>query len=231
MMHNILIIGDSLSMVRPDQGVRLTATYAYKLQLELENSVVVNASLRANDSSNVLTANYLYETLQSFKPDLIVYFLGVVDCMPRLFTKKERRIVELLMSVKLVRPLVKAVISYKSKKRFWYTRNKLKQYVTLNQWKNNLDRFISIAGDKIIFVNIPSPGAKLKERNYAVEKIVDEYNSILSIKAQANSCKLLDLNKITRENPNLLLDDGYHISAEAHDLIFKELLAYIKLLG
>ncbi len=229
MIRNILIVGDSLSMVRPDQGIQLTDTYAYKLQLELKKSVVINASLRANDSNNVLTANYIYETLQSFKPDLIVYFLGVVDCMPRLFTKKEHRIVGLLMAIKLVRPLVKAVIRYKSKKRLWYTKNKLKQYVTLTQWERNLDRFIATADSNIIFVNIPSPGAKLKERNYAIEKIIDEYNSILSTKAKKNSCRLLDLNKITRQNPNLLLDDGYHISSEAHDVIFKELLVYITL--
>lgn len=218
-MHKILLVGDSLSMARLDSGIGFEETYAYLLQNQLKSSIVINASVRANDSQNALSENYVYETLDAVKPDLIVYFLGVVDCMPRLFSRRENLILSLLMARNFLKYLGKLVISYRSKRRYALTKKKLIQYVPIDDWNENLEKFLIKSDGKVIFVNIPYPGKRLISRNYRVEEIVNSYNSCLSEQAKKHGASVVDFNSITKSMPNLLLDDGYHITAEAHKLL------------
>ena len=226
-MHNILLVGDSLSMVRPDFGVAYQDTFAYKLQAELEDSILINASIRANSSQNALTDNYCYETLDAVKPDLVIYFLGVVDCMPRLFSRRQRLLLRLLMATKFLKGLGKLIIAYKSKRRYEFTKKKLIQYVPIKNWNENLERFLIKARSKVIFVNIPFPGQRLVSRNYQIDEIVNNYNSCLSEQAKKHGAMLVDFYGITRESPHLLLEDGYHITVEAHKILTKILLESI----
>lgn len=223
-MHKILLIGDSLSMVRPDSGIKLEDTYAYKMQMKLKNSILINASLRANNSANILTDNYCYETLDAFNPDLIIYFLGIVDCMPRLFTKAERLILRIVMSTKVLNIFGRIIINYRSKRRFNLTKKKLVQFVSISKWDENLEKFIHKIDGKIIFVNIPYPGERLRARNYAVEDIVNKYNRCLLEKARKSGADVVDLHGLTRNDPSLLLEDGYHISSKAHTILSEKLL-------
>lgn len=218
-MHKILVVGDSLSMARLDSGIGFEETYAYLLQNQLKNSIVINASVRANDSKNALSENYVYETLDAIKPDLIVYFLGVVDCMPRLFSRKESLVLKPLMARNFLKNLGKLVISYRSKRRYELTKRKLIQYVPIENWNENLEKFLLKSDGKVIFVNIPYPGERLVSRNYRVEEIVNNYNACLSDQAKKHGASVVDFNSITKSAPNLLLDDGYHITAEAHKIL------------
>ena len=222
-MHKILLVGDSLSMVRPDSGIGLEETYAYMLQKQLKNSLIINASARANSSQAALSDNYSYETLYAFKPDLIIYFLGIVDCMPRLFSKTERLFLRLLMATRFLRGLGKLIIGYRSKRRYAITKKKLIQFVSIDKWNDNLEKFILKTKGKIIFVNIPCPGNRLLSRNYAVDEIVNNYNFCLSEQAKKHDAMLIDFYSITKSFPNLLLEDGYHITVEAHKILSQKL--------
>lgn len=231
-MNKVLIVGDSLSMVRPDQGITHEDIYAYLLQQELNKDgydyFVLNASCRANSSQNAISINYLSETLDSIKPDLIVYFLGIVDCMPRLFSRYQRLLIRAMMSVKLLSKLGKLIISYHSRNRYSLTQRKLIQFVPLNEWKENLERFVEKTSCKIVFVNIPHPGKQLQTRNFEIEKIIKNYNSCLDVIAKNNDAIVLDFYNETLKRPDLLLDDGYHITKDAHHWLNQELLNIIK---
>ncbi len=156
-MHKILLIGDSLSMVRPDVGVLYQDTYVYQLQTQLKDSILINASVRANSSENALTANYCYETLDAVDPDLVIYFLGVVDCMPRLFSRRERLFLRLLMATKFLKNLGKLIIAYRSKRRYALTRKRLIQYVSIKSWGDNLEKFLLKSSFKFRWIKWPDP--------------------------------------------------------------------------
>ncbi|MGP1717949.1 MAG: SGNH/GDSL hydrolase family protein [Methylophilus sp.] len=231
-MNKVLIIGDSLSMVRPDQDIKHEDIYAYLLQQELNNDgynyFVLNASCRANSSQNAVSTNFLCETLDSIKPDLIVYFLGIVDCMPRLFGRYQRLLIRAMMSVKLLRILGKLIISYHSRNRYLFTQRKLIQFVPIDSWKENLEKFVEKTSCKIVFVNIPHPGKQLQTRNFEIEKIIKDYNNCLNVIAENNNAIVLNFYNETFKRPDLLLDDGYHITKNAHQWLTKELLNIIK---
>lgn len=226
-MHKILLVGDSLSMVRPDFGVCYQDTFVYQLQTQLKDAILINASVRANSSQNVLTANYCYETLDAVKPDLVIYFLGVVDCMPRLFSRRERLFLRLLMATKFLKGLGKLIIAYRSKRRYELTKKKLIQFVSINSWNENLERFLLQSSCKVIFVNIPYPGDRLLSRNYQIEDIVNDYNSCLSDQAKKHGAMVVDFHSLTKKYPHLLLEDGYHITVEAHKILTEILLESI----
>lgn len=223
-MNKILVVGDSLSMARLEFGISFDETYAHILHKKLLESIVINASLRANDSRNVLTDNYTYETFQSIKPELVIYFLGIVDCMPRLFTSKERLFLRLLMAIKFLKGIGKYIISYKSKRRYELTKKKLIQFVSLNDWINNLEQAITKSNNRIVFINIPYPGTRLLARNYGILEIVNEYNAALKMQAEKHGLKVIDFYSMTKESPDLLLDDGYHITVKAHQILASKLL-------
>lgn len=214
-------------MVRPDFGVRYQDTYAYLIQTQLKDTVVINASVRANSSQNVLSANYCYDTFDAVSPDLIIYFLGIVDCMPRLFSIKERLLLRLLMATKFLRSIGKFIISYRSKRRYKLTKKRLIQYVPIKIWNENLENFLMKISRKVIFVNIPYPGKRLLSRNYEIEDIVNNYNACLVNQAQKHGATIIDFYTLTKQSPHLLLEDGYHITAEAHKVLSEAILESI----
>lgn len=226
-MHKILLVGDSLSMARLDSGIGFEETYAYLLQIQLKNSIIINASVRANDSQNALSENYSYETLDAVNPDLVIYFLGVVDCMPRLFSRRERLILRLLMATKFLKGLGKLIIAYRSKRRYELTKKRLIQYVPIKSWNENLEKFLLKSSCKVVFVNIPYPGERLLSRNYQIEEIVNNYNSCLSDQAKKHGAMVVDFHSLTKKSPHLLLEDGYHITVEAHKMLTEILLESI----
>jgi len=214
-------------MVRPDFGICYQDTYAYQLQTKIKDSILINASVRANSSQNVLTANYCYETLDAVNPELVIYFLGIVDCMPRLFSRRERLFLRLLMATKFLNGLGKLIIAYRSKRRYAFTKKRLIQFVPINSWNENLERFLLQSSCKVIFVNIPYPGERLLSRNYHIEEIVNNYNSCLSDQAKRHGAMVVDFHSITKKSPHLLLEDGYHITVEAHKMLTEILLESI----
>lgn len=228
-MHKILVIGDSLSMARLDSGIGFEETYAYLLQIKLKDSIVINASVRANNSENTLSENYSYETLDAVKPDLVIIFLGIVDCMPRLFSRNERLLLRFLMAIKFLKGLGKLIIAYRSKRRYELTKRRLIQFVSLENWNVNLEKILLKADGKVIFINIPFPGPQLLSRNYQIEEIVNNYNTCLSDQAKKHGAKVVDFYNITKEYPHLLLEDGYHITIEAHKILTEKLLESIKI--
>lgn len=229
-MKKLLIAGDSLSMSRYRDDVPYDAMYSTLLATRLRDWLVVNGSLRANTSRRVVSIDYQEEYVLPLSPDVVVLQVGIVDCMPRLMSKYERHIVGLMARVRGFRYLARLYISFKSKRRYFFTKNKKIVFVGAPEFRSNIIKFRDLLGGLgcgVIAINIPCPGKRLSDRTFGVDGVVSEYNKIIDEVFCGAGCAIVDLYGMTRSNPSLLQDDGYHIRRECHELIYEEILGKV----
>ena len=227
-MKKFLIVGDSLAMVRPKENVLFLDLYATKLARERPELLVVNGGVRANSSKGILTESYFDEYVSALPPDHVVVHLGIVDCTPRIFHPLERLILDLIGRTKIGKKFSQKVIGFRSQRRFSYTKKKSLSLVSLVQFQANLRQFFAMIRSvnpaaEFTFVNIVHPGVKMVERNFGMLDQIEKYNQVLEAEAQATGSKLIDFFSYTKCNPHVVLDDGYHISTEAHMYLYSEL--------
>lgn len=80
---------------------------------------------------------------------------------------------------------------------------------------------------RFVLINIAMPSATAIERNYSLMERVLQYNRIISEVAVAYGGHVIDFFNITKANPLLFLDDGYHINSEAHAILASEIVRAI----
>ncbi|MBP2201423.1 lysophospholipase L1-like esterase [Methanococcus voltae] len=230
-MKIITILGDSISMVRPNEGISLRELYSYKLQENLGSEYyVVNNAIRGSYAKVQL--NNMEDTVLCNNSEVVIIFFGIVDCFPRLFSRTEKLIMAGLSKFKLD-CINKAIIHIKSKNRYFFTKSQKKVYTRVYDFdKIYSDIILKIekTGCKqIILVNIPSTNEKTKKRNYGVDENIREYNLIISKQLENKKIDLVDLYTITENNPNIILEDGHHISKEGHKILSEILSEKIKI--
>lgn len=227
-MKKILLVGDSISMVRPNEGVFFQDLFITKLNIIFPGNIVVNAALRSNDTQSILKDHFLNEYVHPLSPDIIILQMGIVDASPRIFTKNEKMILSILSKSRLMKPLAKRVIKFRSERRYEFTQKRAVSSVTLSDFKNNLDKFLSICKNDnpnvhFIVINICKPGKFMIERNFGIISQILAYNAVLSDFRDDNNFELIDIYNYTAENPDTLLPDGYHITPKIHLYLFHEL--------
>lgn len=234
-MKTVLVVGDSLSMVRPSDSLCLEQTYPFMLQQQLgADFYVVNASQRANDSSRVVSDNYLSESICAAKAEVIILQLGIVDCTPRLFSEMQKKILAGLRLFSPIRRGVDAYIKRKSLQRYDLTKKKKMVNVSLADFESNIARFFEIArefspGVKFVVINVLYPGQVMLSRNYGLIENVESYNQCLANLVDRFSGRLVNLFEYTRNSPHSVLSDGHHIGNAAHQFIAGEALRAIKI--
>ena len=211
----IIILGDSLALKRPWEGIDEKDTYAYKLK---NHWVIINKSRYANTSFKQLKR--IKPDVSKVKADIFVIQLGIVDCCPRIFTYRQQLFLSLLNI--FFPKLVNFYTNKKSKNRYEKTQKKMIVYTTQNQFRNNMQKIIDAIlqynkPKKIFLVNIAYPSKSLKEKNYNVQNQITQYNNILS-EFQNELISIIDIYSFTKNNPDSLLGDE-HISLTGHDLI------------
>jgi len=88
-MEIITILGDSLDMPRLNENILYKDTYAYKLDSLLGNDyLVINRSRRANTILEQANRQNINDDILSSESEYFIIHLGIVDCAPRLFSKK-----------------------------------------------------------------------------------------------------------------------------------------------
>ncbi len=217
-MKRVVIIGDSLSMPRPNDFILYEDTYPYLLQQRYE---VINRSRRANDTKQQSSEQNLLDDIELLNPDIVIIYLGIVDCAPRLFTKNESRILSLIPSY-----LRNKIVSLFSKKRMLITKIRKISYVDKYMFKKNLLKIIERIGSdrKIIFINIKEC-KKLDEKSFSFNKQIRDYNNIISEFSKKSNVNLIDVNHLNITYP--LLDDNIHISKEMHLCLHDKILDLI----
>lgn len=223
-MLNIIILGDSLALKRPWEGIDEKDTYAYKLK---DYGIIVNKSRYANTTFKQLKK--IKSDISEIQCDIFVIQLGIVDCCPRIFTYNQQRFLSLL---NLFLPqLVNFYIAKKSKNRYEKTRKKMIVFTLPNQFKNNIQKIIDTVflinkPKKILLVNIAHPSISLKEKNFDVQNQIIQYNNILN-EFQNEVISVIDIYSFTKNNPDSLLGDE-HISIKGHDFIFNTIKKFLE---
>lgn len=225
-----IIVGDSLAMVRPDDGIQLRHTYAYLLQQQFAGRVHVhNASRRAQTSRMILESGYFSEEhVRPTEPDLVVLHVGIVDCTPRIFTDRERQALSLLARAPLGAVPAKWLTEFASARRGEVTRRRRITLVPVDEFQSNLRRFVHDVRSgaprcEFQFVEVCCPTGTMAERNYAIVDRVREYNQAARLVVEDVGGVTIPLFAFTRSNPGVLLADGYHLGIEAHTFIAREL--------
>ena len=225
-MKKLLIIGDSLSMSRHEDGIGYEKMYSSLLALAFPSRLIVNASERANSTKRISSSAYLGEYVYPMKPDVAIIQIGVVDCLPRLLTDFQRRAVSLASRLSLTKGLANRYIEHLSKRRLQATEKRPMSLVSLYDFEENLRLFRSALTAKnsearFILITIPCPGKAVTEKSYNADNLVVQYNNILRKIFLHGNSKFVDLYEATKCDMSLLLQDGYHISEFGHEYLFR----------
>ncbi|MCE4538170.1 SGNH/GDSL hydrolase family protein [Pelomonas sp. P7] len=228
----LLIAGDSLSMSRHADGISFEQIYAVRIQRAHPAMLVINGSERANSSRRIASEEYLDEYLRPLAPDHVVIQVGVVDCTPRIFTEGERRLLRLMQRVPLLRAISRAIIRAASRNRAAITRQRNMPMIPLDEFQRHLQAFILEARKaridcSIAIVNIACPSATFLLRNHGALELVERYNAALQTIASEAGSQVIDLFAYTRQHPESLLADGYHINAKAHQFLYEALATHL----
>lgn len=225
----VTMIGDSISMVRPEAGISLLELYTYKLQEKLGGGYyVVARNRRANNTNIQCDPQNIQDDILYNHSRYIVVHLGIVDCAPRLMTRKE----ELLLRLFHFDWLTNFYIGFKSKHRRFFTKLFPWQRVTKEGFRKNLLTLVNLIREKqssclkqVFIINIADTNEINKLRSYNYEKNILEYNEVILsvIRENQDLCLLIDMHKESRENKGILLDDGFHFSIAGHELLANNL--------
>lgn len=214
----VVILGDSLAMPRDEDKVTYENTYAYQLALHEELDVICRA-VRANDTSKQSKEQALYDDIICFRPDIIIIHLGIVDCAPRLFSKKHIFFLSFFPSW-----FKKKYMDFFSKYRPFFTRRLPKVYVKKEQFEKNIVKIMSVCRDftdEIYCISISDTNKNNKIRSYGFSNNIETYNDILKAVSLKNNVIFFDL--FNEMQASYLLDDGIHLTPIGHKKIYEEL--------
>jgi acyl-CoA thioesterase-1 len=237
----ILIFGDSLSLPRRihnHKGVLYDIltyhdTYISKLtNYFLEFNFVTIA--RGGQTSEILNVTELvdinnqkklYLDIGEYNPSLIIIFLGIVDCAPRLFTRNESAILS-----KAPKLISKLIIKIAKKLR---NRSVKRAYVDISRYTNyfeNIFKYSKLNNINIGIVGIPYGDKRVINNNPYIIDAAKKYNDSINhiIKEKYPKIQFINLFNFNNEDrSDYFLDDGYHLSKMGHQLVFESIKSLI----
>jgi acyl-CoA thioesterase-1 len=218
----IILIGDSLLMSRPADHIFYEDTYGYLVMKALPYDEVIIRGRYSNDTSIQAKRDNLICDLEYYNPDVVCIQLGIVDCAPRIFSKRDCSVVSSL-PVKIKKPLIK----FLSKRRLLLTKYFPKVYVKINDFEKNMQIILnSIIKCKAlpILINIPKTSERNVQRSSNYLLNIKKYNKVLDDLTSRNNCASVDLYNIIDKNPEYLWTDGIHLSKEGSKALAEEIV-------
>jgi len=233
----IVILADSLALAREGgEGIPFEATYPYLLDQSLRKQLgpdfplVIERGMRARTIEDVL-ADW-FEQVELKTADIVIVHVGIVDCAPRIFLRRERNFVETLRLKRLRNFILNFV--HKHRRRIVLLRRLV--YVPPARFKELVEEMVERArASKIrslLLINIVSPPDKLEERSPGFQKNVRIYNRFLAKQVDGRLIQLIDLNSLIQQQSGAHLTiDGIHINEQAHKILAQQLEAHILTFG
>jgi acyl-CoA thioesterase I len=230
----IVILADSLALPRPE-GLGSTpheATYPYLLDQSLRREMgslapqVIERGMRRRTIEDVL-ADWR-EMVEFRHPDILVVHVGIVDCAPRVFLRRES---DFVASLRLVR-LRKFILNFAHNHRRRIVTLRRRVYVPAHEFEVHVrevcERAQALGLKSLVFINIIRPPDDLEKRSPGFQLNVDIYNRILQSAAQNTGIHLVDLNRLVTNNDgtSTVLDDGIHLTEEGHRILARELKSH-----
>jgi hypothetical protein len=234
-MKTITIIGDSLSMVRPEGDIFFQDTYHFKLQelLYPEYYIILN-SRRGNNVVQESSGNNLYNDVLYNRSSFVVLHLGIVDCAPRIFSIFEQRILDFCLRLPVAQAPANRIIQLKSRYRHFFTKHFPKTYVAREEFEKKyrtiLGRIEDVAVPQHIhMINIADTTEQNKAKSFNYEKNIIDYNEIMNKLAAENgrTRSVIDFYSATKKNAGYMLADGIHPSKSGHAYLARALFEKI----
>lgn len=230
----IAILGDSLALPRPGDGLCVDEIYPTLLAMEPGFLVFTKAKSSA-DTDFHTEAEQIYHGIKYLDCDYHIVHLGICDCSPRIFTKFEKTFLQMMIETKVLARLAHIVIGLRSRARMYHTKRRMIQCVPIARFRANMAKIIGTALEnpalkKIILINIAAPGPHLTERSYGVAGIIDQYNRAIAEIAASYApgrVEVIDMHDFTTRNPGCILKDGHHVDASAHRFVHDAVLKIV----
>ncbi len=229
--RRILIIGDSTAS--PRLTVKYRDTWACKLKNVMPDDdfiVLVDGgrttkflAINPTKCPNG-TIGYDPYPLEIFEPNVIILNIGIVDCAPRLFSRRESYFVD-----RMPERLRKILIFLAKRLR---TRTDLRAYVDPREFEANVRQYLErCRNEKIehfIIIGIPTPDERTLVKNPRLSDAAARYNAIYK-----RLC--MDFNFVTFIDPlhpnesvsSLYLEDGYHLSSYGHSHVYDAIVTVL----
>jgi lysophospholipase L1-like esterase len=231
-------MADSLAMAREGEtNISFEATYPYLLDQWLRRRFQSDAPLVIERAMRRRTIEYVldewYELVDLRKADVVVVHVGIVDCAPRVFLRRERQFVENLRPTFLRESILRNVHQHRRA----IVKIRKKVYVPAERFARHVGQVVERAKQSklrsLLFVNIIMPPAEMDERSPGFIKNVGVYNEILKSHANGAGVHLIDLDRMIKEAGGVeqLTVDGIHINETGHLILAREIETHILSLG
>ncbi len=222
----IIIFTDSLGRPRPDlrkeEKTVYEDVYGYKLKKYFKNHEVELLYIESLDTQDAI---HWSQRMVAFRePDLVVFHLGINDCVPRLFKKGSRNIIFNPFFRKITFDFFIKLFSY-----FRYSITKVRPivYVDKKSFYSNFQciiKEIQKYNKDVEFMAISIAKSDIhNKKSFAYNENIISYNKILEKIFKKN---YIEINEIVDKYG--LISDNLHLTKESHHEIFKVLKVKIE---
>ncbi|GAB4284891.1 MAG: hypothetical protein Kow0068_10090 [Marinilabiliales bacterium] len=226
-MKKILCIGDSLSL--PGHGNKYEDTWIYKLRQKFESQGYHFITF----FQRALTSDVLIkqggdgsDCLEIYEPDIVILQIGIVDCAPRLISPGSFNYYFIKVIPSKLKPIYLNFLK-KIKKR-----NAKRVYVKPDKFKSNIHAYLQRCSDinieQILIIGICTPDERMIKKNPEIIKNVKLYNKILQNEAANFSFANIIFPLDPQRSSEMIYEDGYHPNPVGNNLVYNELIAYLK---
>ena len=231
----ILILADSLALPREGVGgdALLEATYPFLLDQWLRLRLGRSAPILFERGMRRRTIEYVIdewnELVELRKPDVVIVHVGIVDCAPRVFLRREASFVANIRFAWLRERILK--FAHDHRRAIVQRRGRV--YVPLVRFERLVQTVVQKARQaklkSLVFVNIISPPDWVEERSPGFQNNVIAYNGILQDQTKHDWVSLIDLNTLVKNKGGTdnLTVDGIHVNERGHELLANELHEHI----
>ena len=227
----ISIMADSLALPREDVGVNdlLEVTYPFLLDQSFRARFGGAAPLIFERGMRRRTIEYVidewYEQVELKKPEVVILHVGIVDCAPRVFLRREGSFVANIRFNWLRNRILK--FTHDHRRRIVEFRRKV--YVPLPRFEGLVQTVVQKAREtnvqSLVFINIIRPTDSVEERSPGFQNNVIAYNRVLQEQTKHSFVTLIDLNRIVEDGGGAekLTVDGIHLNEQGHVLLAEKL--------
>jgi lysophospholipase L1-like esterase len=227
----ISILADSLALPREDVGgdELLEVTYPFLLDRSLRKRFGDAAPLIFERGMRRRTIEYVIdewnEQVELRKPDVVIVHVGIVDCAPRVFLRREASFVANIR----FGWLRDRIFKFSHDHRRGIVKFRRKVYVPLPRFERLVQTVVQKAREtnvkSLVFINIICPPDSVEERSPGFQSNVMEYNRVLQEQTKHAFVTLIDLNGMVEDGggSEKLTVDGIHLNEQGHILLAEKL--------
>lgn len=214
-----MVISDSRGM--PGDQVQYSKTWPFLLSRLCPDVHIIDKCRRKTTTDRLVEeGGGGRDLLERYRPDIVIIQLGIVDCVPRLFSQKglEQMLLN-IFSDKGRRLYIKVIKRVRG-------RSSRRAYVNASKFSDNVRKYLDRCAGKnirVVFVETAA-GETYKVRNSSAMRKIQEYNQIFKEIASWYDFSSTFEPDDSQEN---FLEDGFHLSEIGHQRLAQSLREFL----